>query len=272
MSSLGHRRSHVATNGANVLVAWIADNEVRVRPLLNTGALTGMETIIVPKTASMDVDHVRVVPYGAGFAVAARWSSNTGMGPGKIEVYRTNAMGAVMGTPTVITENSGSDFASDKAFGLAARADGALLVTWHACPTGPGSCDVYGRLMRPTGVPVGDELVIPTSTGSDQVNPSALALDNSFVVSWNDSSGLPPDTSGSAVRARILFPAYDEARSVIGATCGTSAPGAPTCGTGLACATGSDSIQRCFATCTPPSCPGGGTCSTVDGSTSACTF
>jgi hypothetical protein len=216
---------------------------------------------------------VRIAPWGTGFAVATRWAASSGMGPGKIEVYRVSATGTLMGTPILITDKSGSDFASDKAFGIAQRSDGALMVVWHACETGPGSCEVYGRILRPTGVPVGSEFVIATSTGSDQVNPSIVALDSkSFVAAWNDSSGLEPDQSGSAVRARILYPVYDDARGVLGATCGASAPGAPTCGPGLACAMGTDGVQRCYATCTPPSCPGGGTCSTVDTLTSACTF
>ena len=268
----GARRSHVASNGTAVLYTWVVDGEVRIRQAANNGTLLGSEAIIVPKTASMEVDHVRISPWGSGFALAVRWASMTSAGPGKIEVYRLTAAGVVMGTPVLITDRSGSDFASDKAFGVAQRPDQAVLVVWHMCETGPGSCDVFGRVLRPTGVPVGDEFVIPTSTGSDQVNPSVVALQESFVAAWNDSSGIAPDTSGTAVRARIVYPVYDDARGVIGATCGASAPGAPECNEGLACAMGSDNVQRCYATCTPPSCPGGGTCSTVDASTSACTF
>ncbi|HEX5063827.1 MAG TPA: hypothetical protein VFV99_30820, partial [Kofleriaceae bacterium] len=271
--SFGARRSHVASNGAAILYAWVVDGDVRVRQGANNGTLVGTEAVLVPKTATDEVDHVRISPWQTGFAVAVRWAASSGMGPGKIEVYRVSATGALMGSPILITDKSGSDFASDKAFGIAQRSDGALMVVWHQCETGPGSCDVYGRILRPTGVPVGDPYVIATSTGSDQVNPSIIALDDkAFAAAWNDSSGLEPDPSGSAVRARILYPVYDDARGVLGATCGASAPGAPDCKEGLACAMGSDNVQRCYQTCTPPSCPGGGTCSTVDGSTSACVF
>ncbi|HSD86519.1 MAG TPA: hypothetical protein VLB44_03355 [Kofleriaceae bacterium] len=270
--SLGHRRSHVAANGTSLLYVWVADDSVYVRPAPNTGTPLGAERPVITKTSTMSVEHVRVAPYGTGYAIAVRWSAVDGTSPGKIEVYRTDASGNVQGTPTRISDNSGSDFASDKAFGLATRADGALLVVWHTCPTGPGSCDVFGRVMRPTGVPVGPEFMIPTATGSDQVNPSVVALDSAFVAAWNDSSGLDPDRSGSAVRARVLYPPYDDARAVLGATCGASAPGAPACGPGLACAMGTDQVQRCYETCTPPACPNGGTCSTIDAATSACTF
>jgi hypothetical protein len=272
VATLGHRRSHVAANGAGMLFVWVADNEVRVRSATNNLSTLGTELRAVAKTTSLEVDHVRVVPYGTGYALGVRWAAVDGTSPGKIEVYKLDATGNVVGTPTLITDKSGSDFASDKGFGMAARSDGALMVVWHTCSSGPGSCDVLGRILRPTGVPVGEEILLPTSTGSDQVNPSVVALDGAFVAAWNDSSQLDPDKSMSAVRARILYPPYDDARSVLGATCGATAPGSPTCGAGLACASGSDQVQRCYETCSPPSCPHGGTCSTVDGSTSACTF
>lgn len=274
LGATGARRSHVAGNGSAVLYAWIVDGNVRFRMGTTNGGFTGAnDELLIPKLTAQEVDHVRVAPWGTGFAVAARWASNTTTGPGKIEVYRLSATGAKMGNPILITDKSGSDFASDKAFGIAQRADGALMVVWHQCDTGPGSCDVLGRILRSTGVPVGTEFPIATTTNSDQINPSVVALDaSSFVAAWNDSSGVEPDPAGSAVRARILYPVYDDARGVLGATCGASAPGAPACGEGLACALGSDMVQRCYTTCTPPSCPGGGTCSAVDATTSACTF
>ena len=259
--SFGARRSHVASSGASVLYAWVVDGSVHMRYGTNDGTLTGTESTPIAATASLEVDHVRISPWGTGFAAAVRWAAPNGMGPGKIEVFRVPATGTspgTMGFPILITENSGSDFASDKAFGIAQRSDGALMVAWHQCATGALSCDVMGRILRPTGVPVGTEFNLATSTGSDQVNPSIAALDNmSFVAAWNDSSGNEPDSNGSAVRARILYPLYDDARGVLGATCGASAPGSPACGTGLACGMGSDMVQRCYQVCTPPSCPGG---------------
>src|SRR4030095_15703425 len=92
---------------------------------------------------------------------------------------------------------------------------GALMVVWHACASGPGSCETYGRILRPTGVPVGEEFVVATSTTGDQVNPSVAALDDPsltserdpFVAAWNDSSGAEADSNGTRVRARSVTPA-----------------------------------------------------------------
>jgi hypothetical protein len=270
------QRPNVTSNANTLLYSWIVPGPtggVRIRTAQLTGAFNGTETTLVANNASQEIEHARVSPWGTGFAVAVRWTSSTSTdAPGKIEVYRTSATGQLQGTPILITDKSRSDFASNKGFSIAQRPDGALLVVWHVCETGPGLCDVFGRILRPTGAPVGDEFVIPTSVASEQINPSVVALQDSFVVAWNDSSGEAPDRSGTAVRARILYPVYDDARGIHGATCGASSPGAPACADGLACAMGSDGAQRCYAKCTPPSCPGGGTCSTVDETTSACTF
>jgi hypothetical protein len=272
----GAKRPNVTANANTLLYSWIVEGAtggVRIRTAQLSGTFNGTEVTLVANNTAQEIEHARVTPWGTGFAVAVRWAAvGSTDGPGKIEVYRTSATGQLQGTPILITDKARSDFASNKGFSIAQRPDGALLVVWHVCETGPGLCDVFGRILRPTGAPVGDEFVIPTSVASEQINPSVIALQDAFVVSWNDSSGEAPDRSGTAVRARILYPVYDDARGIHGATCGASSPGAPACGEGLACAMGSDGAQRCYATCTPPSCPGGGTCSTVDETTSACTF
>ncbi|HTL39117.1 MAG TPA: hypothetical protein VL326_38570 [Kofleriaceae bacterium] len=205
-STAGHRRSHVAAKGGNLLYVWINDGSVHARPAMANGTLTGSEVTAVAKTSTFDADHVRVVSYMNDYWIAVRWGAADGVSPGKIELYKLDANGAVVGTPTLVTDTSGSDFASDKSFGIAARADGTMLVVWHACPSGPGSCDVFGRLVAQTGVPVANAFVVPTNTQGDQVNPSVTALADSFVVAWTDSSVAAPDTSGTAVRATIIQP------------------------------------------------------------------
>jgi hypothetical protein len=203
----GHHRSHVASVNNTILYAWVADDGVYVRNA-TLGNTLGAEINIVKKTTQFVVDFVRVVPWGAGYGLAVRWSSASGAStdPGKIEIYRLNDVGSLQGSAILVTDKSRTDFASDKAFGLAHGTNDSLMVTWHACETGAGSCEVYGRIIDKDGMPLGDAFVVPTSTGSDQVNPSVAALpDGAFVVAWNDSSGLDPDRSGSAVRARIIY-------------------------------------------------------------------
>lgn len=208
LPSPGHHRSHVASVNNTILYAWVADDGAYVRNA-TLGNTLGAEINVVRKTSQFVVDFVRIVPWGTGYALAVRWSSASGVStdPGKIEIYRLNEVGSIQGEPILITDKSRTDFASDKAFGLAHGTNDSVMVTWHVCETGAGSCEVYGRIVDASGMPLGEAFVVPTSTGSDQVNPSVAALpDGAFVVAWNDSSGLDPDRSGSAVRARIIYP------------------------------------------------------------------
>jgi hypothetical protein len=208
-------RSHAAANATTILYAWTLANSVRVRAANLGNVFTGPDTELLAKTATEHIEFVRVAPLGAGFAVIARWAQITGAtGPGRLELYRVSNAGAVMGPPVLISERSGSDFASSESFGVAPGRDGSLLVVWHAClEKGDGSgCGVFGRLMGPSGAPLGPELVIPTTTADDQHRPSAVALpDGAFAVAWTDRSTAAPDSSGTAVRARIIYPAADGA-------------------------------------------------------------
>ncbi|HWO20846.1 MAG TPA: hypothetical protein VNO30_18900, partial [Kofleriaceae bacterium] len=204
-------RSHLAANATNILYAWTLDGGAHIRAASHAGTFVNSDTEIIAKTATERIEFIRVAPFGTGFAAIVRWAQITGAtGPGRIDLYRLTATGAVMGPPILVSSRSGSDFASSESFGVAPGRDGSLLVVWHTClERGDGSgCGVFGRLIRPTGEPAGEEFVIPTSTMGDQTRPSAVALpDGAFAVAWTDKSMAAPDTSGSSVRARIIYPA-----------------------------------------------------------------
>lgn len=85
------------------------------------------------------------------------------------------------------------------------------MIVWHQCPDGnTAAClnqlDVYGRLLQSDGTPASEPFVVPTTTDGNQRNPSVTALEDAFVVTWTDESMAVPDTSGMAVRARIIYP------------------------------------------------------------------
>ncbi|HEY5927151.1 MAG TPA: hypothetical protein VIV11_35930 [Kofleriaceae bacterium] len=204
----GARRSHAAAAQAstNILFTWILDGNAKVRVGDVFEPFVSSESTLLYGTVDQDVEYVRVVRWGNEYALAARWAAKTSMGHGKIEVYRVSETGQLRSSPIVITDAVGSDFASNKAFGLAARYDGTLMVVWHTCPQGAGTCDVYGRYVTPGAEVAGDPFIVATTTTGDQVNPSVAAMLDDFIVAWNDSSGARPDTSGQSVRARIIRP------------------------------------------------------------------
>ena len=210
--------SHVAANADRILYVWVLDGNVQGRMATNANSFLGSDALLVAKTATEEIEHVRVAPLGGGFGVVVRWQSLTGGGavPGRIELYRVNNAGAVQGAPTVVTDRAGADLGSRESFGLAPRdGDGSLLVVWHACgPDGDGSgCGVFGRLILAGGQPAAEAFGLATTTSGTQRGPSATALPGgAFATAWTDESGEAPDRAGDAVRARIVYPAGSGAR------------------------------------------------------------
>ena len=200
----------VAANGNTILYGWENDGNAYVRLAGLTNALVGAaDVLFLPKTATEEIDFVRVAPLGTGFALLVRWTLvNQFMGAGRIEMYRTSAIGAVLGQAVLVSTRSGSDSGSSESFGAATRADGTLLVTWSSCESnGDGQgCGVFARAFKSDGAPVGEEFVVPTTIMGDQTDPSVAALGDAFVVVWRDESMQAPDVSGSATRARIVYP------------------------------------------------------------------
>jgi hypothetical protein len=202
----GPHRATAAANGSAVLYAWLQDGDVHVR-LGNNANLTGNDTTLITHQGTLEVQAVRVAPMGSGFAVALRWADNTGTGPGKIELYQVSSTGTLVGTAQLVTVQSLSDFASgEQSFGIATNPAGRTLLAWHVCDAAGTTCDVFGRLAKSDGTLDGAVFGIPTTTDGDQTGPSVAPLPTGFAVAWTDTSHVAPDTQGSAVRARILYP------------------------------------------------------------------
>lgn len=182
-------------------------------------------------------------------------------------------LGGAAGAETVIAARTFDDFVTPD---IAARPDGAFLVTWHDCgSSGDGSgCGIFGQVLRPGGLQLGQPLAINTTSLEDQTDPSVAATPDAFMIVWADQSEQPPDSSQGAVRGRVIYPYPDLEVSggARGARCGS--PGDDACAVDLACMAGSSGTPYCHDACDPsdPSpCPGGGVCTTM-GSESACIF
>lgn len=207
------RGAHVASNDTALLYGWILGASTRLRAGTADGMLLDGFQIDPPPGST--IEQVRLAPMGTGFAVALRVASINRAMPGSIILYRTNATGALLpGPPTLITDQSGSNTSTGRVgFGIATRGDGATLVVWHQCDDGSSAAcsnrlDVYGRVVRADGTVVGEPFSIPTTTEGNQRNPSVTAIDGAFAVAWTDESMASPDTSGSAVRARLIYPTF----------------------------------------------------------------
>jgi hypothetical protein len=209
LSDVVHRGS-VASSADHVLFAWITNGDLHTRMMSSAGAFTTADTPLVLQTATERIEHARVAAAtGGGFVIAARWVQKTGStGPGRIDLFRISPAGAVVGTPVLVSDRSGSSFNSSESFAMTSRTDGTVLIAWHSCtdPLDDSTCDVFGRIARDTGDFVTDLFPIPTTTAGAQLLPSVVGIPDGFVAVWADGSHLPPDTSMQAVRARIIYP------------------------------------------------------------------
>lgn len=207
------RGAHVASNGSALLYAWILGDSVRLRGGTATGELFA-EIPLAPPTDFV-IEQVRIAAMDTGFGVALRLAARDRTLPGSIVLYRTNAKGELLpGEPTLITAQSGSNTGTGRiGFGIATRGDGATMIVWHQCDDGSSTgclnrLDVYGRVVRSDGTPAGSSFMVPTTTNRNQRNPSVTAINNAFAVTWIDESMTEPDTSGHAVRARVVYPTF----------------------------------------------------------------
>jgi hypothetical protein len=206
-------RGSVASSADQVLFAWITNGELYTSRMASTGAPSPGVRLLQKTT--VEVEHARVAAApGGDFVIAVSWTLVTGTGPGRIDLFRVDPTGALVGSPVTVTAQSDGDPINDESFGLATRPDGSLLIAWHVCnPTGD-ACVLSGRILQltpdgktaPWATPVTDAFAIPTTSGGSDKRASVIGLPDAFAVVWSDSSGKPPDTAGQAVRARILYP------------------------------------------------------------------
>lgn len=158
---------------------------------------------------------------------------------------------------------------------VAALPGGLVGAVWQGCGAdGDGSgCGIWFQLLRPNGLPIGPAQVVNTTTGADQTGPSIAAVGSDhFAVTWTDASASAPDTAGTAVRARWLYPELDPTDGRLGARCGSDTD---PCGDGLVCTASAGGSPYCYEACDPsgpaPQCPNGGICS-ANGGDAACLF
>lgn len=207
----GVRPSAMAASSEGYVVVWPAEGGVRARffNLDGTPAAAAETQLLTPEVGEQ-LSMVRVTSYEGGFALAAMRSAAASY---SLRLYRFTAsptqVPTLVGAGAIIAERLTSPFGG---FSLASHARGPILTSWEGCADAGDSegCGVFGRLYGTDGLARTEPFIIPTTTAKDQENPSvaALTIDDSlvtFVAAWNDGSNAAPDTSGAAVRARLLY-------------------------------------------------------------------
>ncbi|MFM5948503.1 MAG: calcium-binding protein, partial [Novosphingobium sp.] len=115
-----------------------------------------------------------------------------------------------IGAIVTVTDITVNDQFDDAPFGNAASIirlpGGGFAVFWSESTANDGSqgC-VQGRFFDANGVPTSPQFIVNTSTNGAQGVPDAVLLaDGNIMISWFDNGLNPGDTSGAAVRARVI--------------------------------------------------------------------
>jgi hypothetical protein len=211
--SVAHRPTVASTKapGGKIMFGWILDDSAHIRIADSVGVYNpGTDQQFLAKSSSVRVEHIRIAPLSDGYAVFVRRATIDEMGTGTISMFHTDPEGVKMGDPVEITNLAGADSLSKKSFGVAVGADNSLMVVWHACgKNGDGSnCGVWGQFVGNDLALKGAAFLVPTTIAMDQTGPSVVGLNTtpaSYAIAWRDDSKTAPDSSGSAVRARILY-------------------------------------------------------------------
>lgn len=184
---------------------------------------------------------------------------------GQLVLRRVTNTGSRTGVDAILTRQIDT-----RPMGLATRSDGAIAAVWEACmmDNDGSACGVRFQVFRPTLAAVGEAVFANTTTQNTQIEPSVAALTGgAFVAAWSDGSQAAPDTDGFGIRARVIYPPYDDATG-LGGRCTST----PDCGENNVCMAGSDGTPRCYRACNPDrTCTFGGSCTTM-GDESACLF
>jgi hypothetical protein len=261
-------------DGRGFVVAW-NDNDNILARFFDSDAMP-----VTPAEVTLTPYGTEVAVYGpqvawAGDSVAVVWGTFSFDIPkhrnGALFAQRFAQNGDPVSTEAALSLATANEFGAPA---LARRADGAIAAAWHDCEDrGDGDgCGVFVQIMLPSGLRVGDPIVVASTTAGDQTAPAIAALDDAFVVVWTDQSETAPDTSEGAVRGRVIYPPYEVANGERGAPCGGE--GAAACGDGLVCIGDGAGTARCHDACDTAdaeACAFGGVC-TQEGESAGCRF
>ena len=212
-----HRRRR-GERRRTLMYAWIVD-ERRPRPRRAATRRTCVATADArarwPRPRRRKSSHVRVAPLRHRLRGRRALASTTSDRPRQDRALSASAARRrCMGAPTL--DHRQERIATSRptqAFGVATRADGALLVVWHECDDAADGacCGVFGRVVRPTArrsASVRD----PDDDRQRSDQPVGRRARRRVRRRVERPSGRPDRRARR--RARILYPAYDAASAI----------------------------------------------------------
>ncbi|PHS20987.1 MAG: hypothetical protein COA85_13570, partial [Robiginitomaculum sp.] len=142
---------------------------------------------------------------GGGFVIA--WVDHSGVGdtsPSGIRARRFDASGTALDTNDFLVNTTIQNAQSNPS--VAALTSGGFVIAWtddSQSIDDPSLQAVRARRYNASGVAQGSDFPVNTITSSRQQFPSVAGLSgDGFIITWEDASLSPNDTSSWAVRAR----------------------------------------------------------------------
>jgi len=259
----------VVAPGANkgFMVVWNDKGALKGRAFAQKASPIGSAAIDIDTAKSGKVTETAVCYLPYGYAVA--WSDSLATPPdadGTSIRFRRFDLNGVAKDDQEFTLNT-SVAGNQHQPAIANRPDGSLLAVWttqHSTPDAGGG--IRGRRMLSNGIPVGNDFQINTTTIDAQDKPSVSRHTiDSFIVGFMDNSRTYPDTLGSGIRARLVYPDFAPKDGQIGGLCEVANQN--TCAAELYCAqtfTGPRCLNKCIKG-QAAGCVNGGTCQTLSG-------
>jgi Ca2+-binding RTX toxin-like protein len=128
------------------------------------------------------------------------WASETGGASGSdIRAQIFGADGSTVGTEILInTKTLNNQVAPD----ITALSNGRFVVTWQSYDGGGNEYDIRGRIFNASGVAIGNDFVVNSTTIHDQYESSVTSLAGGrFAVTWYAIQGIGADNN---IRARVF--------------------------------------------------------------------
>ncbi|MET0274264.1 MAG: hypothetical protein ABW360_14850 [Phenylobacterium sp.] len=202
-------------SGGRFVVTWTdfsgtggdASAAVRAQVFEATGTPVGGEILVNTETLS-DQRHPQVAALSnGGFAIA--WTNYSATGSDTthagVRAQVFGADGARVGGELQVNTTTNNAQEMPKLTGLS---NGGFAMVWtdysHSSDD-PSGMALRARAYGADGAPAGPEVLVNTTTASDQYAPQITALSNGrFVVAWQDSSEEAPDDEFGAIRAQVF--------------------------------------------------------------------
>ncbi|MGB7304026.1 MAG: DUF4347 domain-containing protein, partial [Burkholderiaceae bacterium] len=178
---------HVAVaagpNGEDALLAFIreegGDSDVHIREIHTDGS-RGNQTVIERAGETLDKVQIDINASGA-YAVIFENSANGGV----IDVLRFASDGSNLDADTAITVSQTSAGIQENP-SLALGDDGRILAVWEGEEISGGKDDIFAREIMANGLLPGNEIVVPFTTGNNQLHPDAVLVGNLASIVWDD--------------------------------------------------------------------------------------